>query len=168
MLFIQACQATQCRIQGKVTLWWQMYNKLLRGQIKVMFSKPLRQIFVFLAQKFLYMCSKWNAHIHGGIMLYWELSVFLKLPVGVQRKRHGMSECMPFSQLHGANYKISTEVILYEMCDKTSQFIVELSLDWLKSGLCSWRQMWANILAHHFSSVRPKCFRGERASMTVT
>lgn len=32
------------------------------------------------------------------------------------------------------------------------------NFDW-NQGLCGWQQTWANILAHHFSSVRPKCFR---------
>lgn len=40
-----------------------------------------------------------------------------------------------------------------------------LTFDWLKSGLSSWQQMWANILAHHFSSVGPKCVR-ERGVIT--
>lgn len=63
-------------------------------------------------QKFLFMCSEWNVHIHGGIMLHWEFLVVLKLPVGVQRQRHGLSECMPFGELSGVNHEPNIKVFI--------------------------------------------------------
>lgn len=61
---------------------------------------------------------------------------------------------MPFGQL---NVSVSTEVLLRKKYVLKS---VDLTLD--STEISSWLRTWANILAHHFSSVRPKCFREKR------
>lgn len=68
---------------------------------------------------FLYTCPEWNVHNP------WRDHAILRIPIcsqkfkwggGVQRQRHGMSECMPFGQLNQVNRKLNTEVWLKEKC----------------------------------------------------
>lgn len=123
-----------------------------------MFLKPLRQIFVRPKNFCTCVLSEMYTSMEGSCYIE-NLQFFSNFQWGFKDKD---MVCLNVCPLVNSMGQIANSVLRYSYMkwnDKTSQLIVELSLDWLKSVICSWQQMWANILAHHFSSVRPKCFR---------